>query len=192
MTQTQRELPTEEALIAALATANEANPRRAHGCPECGKPAMPKSLKGPAPLFCSKECKVACERRKLADGRVIIDQLKAWRACRNNKADASLGGALFSEICSTLDKMMDRDRQGGRTTARLLGYVERVGSYNHDWFTQSHNIRFARDHRAQQEAAPEPQPEPQPDPLAEILRQIAEGHNDPRQLAAAALAQREG
>lgn len=189
MTLAKRELPSEEAMEAALLAANESTPRYAHGCPECGKLAMPKSLKGVPPLFCSKACKIKCERRKLADGRVIIDQLKAWRACRNNKADAKLGGALFSEICSTLDKMLDRDRAGGRSTRMLLGYVSRVAGYNHDWFTQSHNIRHARDWRARQEPAPiESAPEPQPDPLADILRQIAEGHNDPRQLAAQALA----
>lgn len=124
--------------------------RRLWTCPECGKTPVRKSLKGPAPMFCSKECATKCERRKISDGRAVIDLLKAWRVCRNNKGDSRLGGAIFSEICTVVDTMIERDRTAGRTTARLLGYVSRIlggGFYNHDYQTHSADCRRAHPER---------------------------------------------
>lgn len=136
----------------ALAAWNEAHPRRPGGCPECGGIVMRKSPKGPPPLFCSEACQTKCERRKLSHGRVIIDDAKAWRAARNNKADADTGRHAFARLCANLDKLIDQDKAKGRTVPRLLSYVERVSSWNHDWFTQSWNIASARKWREEQAA----------------------------------------
>lgn len=131
---------TREDYEAALAAWNAAHPRRPGGCPECGGVVIRKSPKGPPPLFCSQTCATKRERRALTDGRVIIDLAKAWRAARNNKADKQIGADCFNEMCATLDKMIDRDRQRGRSVPMLLSYVARASSYNHDWFTMSRTM----------------------------------------------------
>lgn len=156
--------------MATNAPSTEQIDRHNWNCPECGKTPVRKSAKGPFPMFCSDECKTRCERRKLADGRVIIDLAKAWRICRNNKGDAALGAACLSEMSTILDHMNERDRKLGRTTARLLGYVSRIiggGQYNHDYRTMTHGRRDER-------AAPETTvPE-----IVEGLRSIQERFGD--------------
>jgi endogenous inhibitor of DNA gyrase (YacG/DUF329 family) len=143
---------TREDYEAHLAAYNEAHPRRPGGCPECGGIVVRKSPKGPPPLFCSDKCSLVCERRKLSDGRAIIDLAKGWRASRNNKSDAATGGSAFSEMCSILDKMIARDQARGRSVPMLLSYIDRVGHWNHDWFTMSRTLGTVR--------PPEPAPEP--------------------------------
>jgi hypothetical protein len=172
---------TREDYEAALAEYNEAHPRRPGGCPECGGIVVRKSVKGPPPLFCGEACATACERRKLSDGRAIIDLAKAWRAARNNKSDARIGSICLTEMCSILDKMIDRDRAKGRTVPMLLSYVARVGNWNHDWFTQTSNIASARKWRERQAAEAEAEGAPPPmeeNEIVEGLRSIDErfGH----------------
>lgn len=153
------------------------------GCPECGGEVARKSDRGPPPMFCGKACKTAFFNRAKVDGAAIIMLAKAWRLARNNKADSALGAACLTEMSKIVDYMNERDRAEGRTTAMSLGYASRM-RFNLPYVDASESIRGRL-------GSPRPerdQPEPQPDPLADILRQIADGHNDPRAIAAAALA----
>jgi hypothetical protein len=166
-------------------------------CPNCGKPSPArKSNRGPAPLYCDNDgaCKRAMANRNLTDGAALVPYLKAWRIDRGSGEIASKS---FERICRIVDELNEADRNADRPRADY--YAATLLHSNHQPVNElRHGRRIVEHVRAQKAAAnpaPEPveepaAPEPQPIDLAEILRMIADGHNDPRALAEAALAAR--
>lgn len=164
------------------------NSRREYGCPECGSKPERKSAKGPAPLYCSNECKRAFQNRQAVEGRAIIGLAKVWRLSRNHKDDRELGSAAFNRMVSTLDYMTGRDRSEGRTTARTLGYGEFLIRETNPYADGSEAVRWARDRAEKAEDEAPQAPQPAADPLAAIRAKLADeatGNNERAILQAA-------
>lgn len=85
-------------------------------CPECGKPAVRKSNRGPKPTFCSRECKISHQNRGVVEGRAAIAFLKAWRIDRGN---GEIAKASLEQLCRMVDEFNARDRAEGRPRADL-------------------------------------------------------------------------
>ena len=165
------------------------NARRAKGCPECGAIPQRKSAKGPAPLYCSNECKRTFQNRQAVEGRALIGFAKGWRQSRNHRDDKELGAACFARMCSTLDYMAARDRNEGRTVAMTLGYADWLVRNTDSYMDASSSIRWHRD-RAEKPEQPEAAPAPAPaaDPLAALRAKLADeatGDNERAVLQAA-------
>jgi hypothetical protein len=164
-------------------------------CPNCGKPSPARrSNRGPAPLYCDDACKRAMNNRNITDGAALVPYLKAWRADRGS---GEIARASFARICSIVDDLNDQDRKADRPRADYYAAVL-LGSNAAPVDELRYGRRKLAAHRARQGdaaqpapiAAPAPVAQPEPESeseLAAILRQIAEGHNDPRALAAQAL-----
>lgn len=107
-------------IVAAPPRAKKARPTIAQRvaeriCPNCGAPSAPRiSARGPAPLYCSKACKVAMNNRNLAEGASLVSYLKAWRADRGS---GEIAVESFRRICKIVDDLNDRDRQASRPRA---------------------------------------------------------------------------
>lgn len=167
-------------------------------CPNCGKPSPARrSNRGPAPLYCDAECKRAMNNRNITDGAALIPYLKAWRIDRGS---GDIARASFQRICAIVDELNEQDRNAARPRADYYAAVlldsnaAPVNELRYGWRKIEENrartspespTGAIEDARAP-EPSPEPAPTPEPD-LAAILRMIAEGHNDPRALAEAAL-----
>lgn len=93
----------EKPTIAELARRSE--------CPNCGGKVERKSARGPMPTFCSKACKVDHQNRHIAEGRVVIALLKAWRIDRGTGETAQ---GAFAQAISALDHFNAEDRKAGR------------------------------------------------------------------------------
>lgn len=175
--------PNAASEAAPVSSAPQAAPKLTT-CPECGEGFVKKSYQQ---TFCEEKCKKAFHNRAAVDGRAVIAQLKAWRLSRNaakDSADRALGGNLFSEVCTTLDNMLERDRAEGRSTRMTLDYARGLGADGRDWRDRATTSTWGR-------RTPRPEREEKPaelDPLQEALQAIAAGHNDPRALAEAVLA----
>ena len=85
-----------------------------HVCPNCGEPVHRKSAQGPAPSYCSTECRKAQNNGDLSDGAAIIKFAKAWREARGQ---GPVGSAAFAAMVSALDTMLEGDRQAGKPSA---------------------------------------------------------------------------
>ena len=94
---------------------------RGRSCANCGSSFQPvRDLQ----QFCSPTCKKTFHARAATEGGSVIALLKAWRASRNNKADAALGSACLSEICAIVDLLNSRDREAGRPSPQA--YAKRL------------------------------------------------------------------
>lgn len=146
-------------------------------CTECGGPLPPRApkAKGPGRTYCSDTCKKARNSRRLVRGSAIVEWAQTWR---RNRAQGPVAQASFAQLCQILDQFNSEDSAAGRPPADLA--AARMLMDGTRYFDRQRRSA-ARTERAS---------EPKPDPMAEVLRQIAEGHNDPRALAAAALAAR--
>lgn len=143
-------------------------------CTECGGPlpARQPGQKGPARSYCTDACKKARAARRLVRGSAVIEWAQSWR---RNRAQGEIAQASFAQLCQILDQFNAEDFAAGRPSADLAAarmIVEQTRYFDRQRKSPERERRAA---------------EPKPDPLADILRQIAEGHNDPRALAAAAL-----
>ena len=85
-------------------------------CPECGGPAERRSARGPAPTFCSQECRKAHGNRHIVEGRAVIAFLKAWRIDRGS---GEIAKESLAEVCSIVDSFNTADREAGRPRADL-------------------------------------------------------------------------
>lgn len=118
--------------------------------------------------------------------------VKAWRVDRGT---GEIAKGAFARLCKIADDLNEDDRRNSRPradyyAATLLASNAapvdelRYGRRKLEEYRQ----RMIREGKLVEEPTPAPEPA-QPD-LADILKMIADGHNDPRQLAAAALAGR--
>lgn len=148
-------------------------------CPECGGKVERRSPKGPFPKFCSDAHKRAYGNRLLAQGLPVIGLLKAWRMDRGS---GEIAQKAFSQVCAILDEMNAVDIAAGRVRPDLYAAKLMVNSGQY--------IDRQRPKGPRKSAAPVTPPEPAND-LEDILRKIADGHNDARGLAAEALASRQ-
>lgn len=152
-------------------------------CPECGRLFFPRAYQQ---VFCSTPHKKDFQNRAAVDGRAIIALAKAWRLSRNAKKDSpnrSLGAAAFGQLITTLDNMLERDRNEGRTPQMAFDYARSLFGDGRDWRDRATTSTWGRRNREEK-----PKPEPKVDPIKAALEAIANGHNDPRALAAAILA----
>jgi predicted RNA-binding Zn-ribbon protein involved in translation (DUF1610 family) len=141
-------------------------------CPECGGTVVRRSAKGPRPKFCCDEHKRAFGARKLAQGYAVIGLLKGWRIDRGS---GEIAQKAFGQVCTILDQFNAEDAAANRPRADL--YAAKL------MFNASQYLdRQAPKNRAKPERKPRPETE-----LERALRLIAEGHNDPRKLAAETL-----
>lgn len=148
-------------------------------CPECGKDVKRRTATGPRPTFCSNECKRRRGNRRLSRGSNLTDLLQAWRIDRGS---GPIAQAAFAQICQIVDLYNEQDLAAGRPRADLMAAKIMA---NGSLFIDRQRLR-----RPRQPTEPVEAPEPAPDPYEDILRQIADGHNDARALAAEALALR--
>jgi hypothetical protein len=155
-------------------------------CPECGELFYPRAYQQ---VFCSTPHKKAFQNRAAVDGRAIIALAKAWRLSRNAKKDSpnrATGQAAFRQLVTTLDNMLERDRDEGRKPQMAFDYVRSLFTDGRDWRDRATTSTWGRRER---EERPKPEPKaPEVDPIKAALEAIANGHNDPRALAAAILA----
>lgn len=75
-------------------------------CPNCGGPVVRRSAKGPAPTFCSPECKKAHGNRAIVEGRAVIAFLKAWRI---DRAQGEIAQGAFAQVCQIVDQFNAQD-----------------------------------------------------------------------------------
>jgi hypothetical protein len=193
-------------LIAPAAKTKKARPsvRERAGeklCPNCGKPSPERiSSRGPAPIYCRKtedrDCKREMNNRNLADGLALVPYVKAWRVDRGS---GEIAQTSFARLCKIADDLNaadirdDRPRADYYAATLIASQAATVDELRYGRRKIAENReRAALEAGDVAQPAPiveAPEPAPQLD-LAEILRLIAEGHNDPRALAAAALAAR--
>ena len=86
-------------------------------CPECGGAVVRRSAKGPAPTFCSPECKRTRGNRRLVRGSAIIEFAQAWRAARGS---GEVAQGSFQQLCNILDQLNAEDNAAGRPRADLM------------------------------------------------------------------------
>ncbi len=164
-------------------------------CPNCGKPsAERRSNRGPAPIYCSRECKREMNNRNLRDGLALVPYLKAWRIDRGS---GEIAQTSFQRICAITDDLNEDDRRHNRPRADyhaatlLVSNAPRVDELRYGRRKVEETRRRALEAGELIEDAPEaiemPEAAPELD-LAAILQMIADGHNDARGLAVEALA----
>lgn len=89
---------------------------RVNLCPNCGAVPERKSTRGPAPTFCSKECKVDHQNRHIVEGRALAALIKAWRIDRGT---GEIAQAAFAQVCAIADQFNAADHAAGRPRADL-------------------------------------------------------------------------
>lgn len=165
-------------------------------CPNCGKPSPERiSNRGPAPIYCrDTDCKRQMNNRNLADGLALVPYVKAWRVDRGT---GEIAQTSFARLCKIADDLNEADRREKRPRADYYA-ATLIASQA----ATVDELRYGRRKiaegraRAALELGDADQPAPamktpeiaaEPD-LAAILQMIADGHNDARGLAEAALA----
>lgn len=154
-------------------------------CPNCGGTPVRRSTRGPTPKFCESKgvdargrlmCKREFETRAIVEGRALAPLLKAWRIDRGS---GEIAQRSFAQVCQIVDQFNAADAKANRPRADL--YAAKLLAEGTMFFDRQRT--YERAPREQEEAPQEAQPD-----LAAILQKIADGHNDPRALAAAVLA----
>jgi hypothetical protein len=148
-------------------------------CTECGKPLPPRpeKQKGPGRLYCDDVCKRARNARRLTRGSAIIEWAQTWR---RNRGSGEIAQASLAQLCNILDHFNAEDVRAARPPADLAAARMLVDK---TMYVDRQRRSPQRDERAAEKAVEAEKP----DPLAEVLRLIAEGHNDARGLALEAL-----
>lgn len=170
-------------------------------CPNCGKPSPERiSSRGPAPLYCrDTDCKREMNNRNLRDGLALVPYVKAWRIDRGS---GEIAQTAFARLCKIADTLNEEDRTENRPRADYYAatlIASQAATVDELRYGRrklaEHRDRVAREAGDTAQPAPAVEAEepveaaPQLD-LEAILKLIADGHNDPRALAAAALAAR--
>jgi endogenous inhibitor of DNA gyrase (YacG/DUF329 family) len=111
-------------------------------CPECGQPAIRKSDRGPAPTFCSLECKKVFGNRQLVEGRAVIAFLKAWRIDRGS---GEIAQQSFAQVCAIVDGFNSSDRDAARPRADL--YAAKLLDTGFTYMDREVRVRRERERR---------------------------------------------
>ncbi len=90
-------------------------------CPECGGKVERKSNRGPAPVYCCREHKVAHQNRRVVRGAPLVGLAMAWRI---NRGSGDVAKAAFAQLCQALDQYCAEDAAAGRPRADL--YVAKL------------------------------------------------------------------
>lgn len=85
-------------------------------CPNCGGEVKRRSLRGPAPKFCSNACKVQMQNRLTVEGRALVHFVKAWRIDRGS---GEIAQASLAQLCEIADGFNAKDLESGRPRADL-------------------------------------------------------------------------
>lgn len=89
-------------------------------CPYCSEPVVRKSKTGPAPSYCSPQCRKSQNNGDLSDGAAIVKYAKAWREARGQ---GPVGRESFAAMVQALDTMLSSDREDGRPSALYAAAV---------------------------------------------------------------------